>query len=61
MMIKGRDIGWALHIACTVECHFGYKLETKRPLEKHKLRLKDKFKINVKEMRRSKTDSFTSE
>jgi len=42
------NIGWALHIARTMECHFDYKLEIKRPLVRCKLRLEDEFKINVK-------------
>jgi hypothetical protein len=44
-----------------MECHFGYKLETKRSLARCKLRLEDEFKINVKKPRRRKIDSFTSE
>jgi len=36
---------WALHIARTIECHFGYRLETKRPLSRCELILEDEFKL----------------
>jgi len=44
-----------------MEWHFGYKLETKRPLARCKLSLEDDFKINVKKRCRRKIDAFTSE
>jgi len=55
------NIGWALHIARTMDCHFGYKLETKTPLARYKPRLEDDLKVNVKKPCRRKINAFTSE